>query len=157
MSSREDRPSGDSAAERSRRITALVHTALAASVGVYAVVLLFLRSEITASGSAPPAGQRLFLVLAVLGAAQFAGASLVGRALLRSSRSGAAERVRLYFMLRGAAAEAIALYGLVLGLLGGAAAHVTALFALAAAALLACAPRKASWEEALRRAQSSSP
>jgi hypothetical protein len=136
---------------------ALVHTALLASVGVYAVVLLFLRSEIAPAAAEPPAGTRLFLVLAALGAAQFAGASVVGRALLRSPRSGAADRVRLYFLLRGAAAEAIALYGFVLGLLGASASQVAALFVLSVAALLLCAPARVSWEEAFRRAQSSSP
>jgi len=158
MSSSEDGPSGTfGAAERSRRILALVHTALLASVGVYAVVLLFLRSEIALSTAVPPAGTRLFLVLAALGAAQFAGATFVGRALLRSPRSGAADRVRLYFLLRGAAAEGIALYGFVLGLLGASASQVAALFVLSVAALLLCAPARVSWEETLRRAQSSSP
>jgi F0F1-type ATP synthase membrane subunit c/vacuolar-type H+-ATPase subunit K len=138
--------------ERSRRIAALVHTALLASVGIYAVVLVFLRSEIAAAGVEPPEGYRLFLVLAGLGLAQFAAASLAGRAMLRSSRSGAVERVRLYFLLRAAAAEAIALYGFVLGLLGGPAPQVAGLFALAIAALLACAPGRGAWEAALVQA-----
>jgi len=158
MSSREDGPSGPpGASERNRRIMALVHTALLASVGVYAVVLLFLRSEIAPSAPEAPAGARRFLVLAALGAAQSAAASFVGRALLRSPRSGAADRVRLYFLLRGAAAESIALYGFVLGVLGASASQVGALFALSVVALVLCAPSRVSWEEAFRRAQSSSP
>ncbi len=126
-------------------------------MGIYAVVLVFLRSEIAASGAsgkAPPEGYRLFLVLAGLGLAQFAVASLVGRAMLRSRRAGALERVRLSFVLRAAAAEAIALYGLVLGLLGGAPAQVGGLFALAIAALVACAPGRTAWESALAEAGS---
>jgi hypothetical protein len=95
----------------------------------------------------------LFLVLAAVGAAQYVTASAVGRAFLRSPRSLAVDRVRLYFLLRGAAAEAIALYGLILGFLGGRPAHVAALFALGFVALLACNPGRASWEAALRQAE----
>jgi hypothetical protein len=84
--------------------------------------------------------------------AQYGVAAAVGRTFLRSARARPLERVRLSFLIRGAAAEAIALYGLVLGFLGGSPGHVGALFALAIVALLASAPGKASWEEALRQA-----
>lgn len=140
------------ASEHDRRVLGLVHTALLASVGVYGIVLLFFRLEVTPerhSGS----GLTLFLLFAALGAAQFAGISLVGRLLLRSSRAGARDRVRLYFLLRAAAAEAIALYGLVLGFLGLSPAQVAALFAMAVAALFACFPGRGPWEEATRIAE----
>jgi hypothetical protein len=141
-----------SAAERARRIQILVHTALFAGIGIYAVLLVFLRSEIAAASARPP-GTTLFLVLAGAGAAQYATAAAVGRAFLRPRRSGAVDRVRLSFLLRGAAAEAIALYGLVLGFLGGRPAHVAALFAMSFLALLACMPGRAAWEAALRQAE----
>src|SRR5262245_53903234 len=145
-------PRGISASERARRIQTIVHTALFAGVGIYAVLLLFLRSEIAVVTSARPPGLGLFVALAAIGVAQYAAAAAVGRTFLRSRRAPAADRVRLSFLLRGAAAEAIALYGLVLGFLGAPAAHVGALFALAVAALAACSPGKAAWEAALRQA-----
>jgi F0F1-type ATP synthase membrane subunit c/vacuolar-type H+-ATPase subunit K len=146
-------PLGIDEAERVRRVQTIVHTALFAGVGIYAVLLLFLRSEIAVVTSARPPGATLFLALAAIGLVQYAVASAVGRAFLRSRRSRPLDRVRLFFLLRGAAAEAIALYGLVLGFLGGSSAQVGALFALAAVALLACAPGRASWKEAIRQAE----
>ncbi len=145
------------ASEHDRRVAALVHTALLASVGVYGVVLAFFRSELAPQNARPAPSTSLFAVFSALGVAQFAGASLVGRKLLASARSGALERVRRYFLLRAAAAEAIALYGLILGFLGAPLAHVLALFGISIAALLACAPGKESWEEALRRAKPTLP
>ena len=153
MQPTEEAPSGTDEAERARRIQSIVHTALFAGVGIYAVLLLFLRSEIALVTSARPS-TTLFLALAAVGAAQYAGASAVGRSFLRARRSRPLDRVRLYFVLRGAAAEAIALYGLVLGFLGGSATHVAALFALAVVALLACVPGRDAWEAALRQAES---
>ena len=146
-------PSGIDAAERARRVQTIVHTALFAGVGIYAVLLLFLRSEIALATSTDPPGTTLFLALAAIGAAQYGAAAAIGRTFLRSRRGPAADRVRLSFLLRGAAAEAIALYGLVLGFLGGAAGHVAALFTLSVVALAACTPGKAAWETALRQAE----
>jgi hypothetical protein len=141
------------AAERARRVQTIVHTALFAGVGIYAVLLLFLRSEIAVVTSARPPGTALFLALAAIGAAQFGAAAVIGRTFLRSRRAPAVDRVRLYFLLRGAAAEAIALYGLVLGFLGAPPGHVGALFALSLVALAACMPGKPAWEAALRVAE----
>ncbi len=141
------------ATEHDRRVLGLVHTALLAAVGVYGVVLLFLRTETEAGIRYAGSGSTLFLLFAFLGAAQFAGTSVVGRLLLRSARSGARDRVRLYFLLRAAAAEAIALYGLVLGFLGAGVGPVVGLFAMAVAALLACFPGRGPWEHATRIAE----
>ena len=141
-----------SASEHARRVQTLVHTALLAGIGIYAILLVVLRTEIAATSPRPP-GTALFLVLAGVGAAQYATASAIGRAFLRSPRSRAVDRVRLFFLLRGAAAEAIALYGLVLGFLGGRPGHVAALFAMGFLALLACMPGRAAWETALRQAE----
>lgn len=141
------------ASEHDRRVLGLVHTALLASVGVYGVVLLFLRSEVAPETRYSGSGSTLFVLFAALGAAQFAGTSFVGKLLLRSSRAGARDRVRLYFLLRAAAAEAIALYGLVLGFIGVPPAPVIGLFAMAVAALFACFPGRGPWEEATRIAE----
>jgi|SoiMetStandDraft_2_1073263.scaffolds.fasta_scaffold540258_1 hypothetical protein len=139
--------------EHDRRVAALVHTALLASIGVYGVVLVFLRAELAPQNARSEPFTSLFAVFSAIGVAQFAGASLVGRKLLASARSGALERVRRYFLIRAAAAEVIALYGLILGFLGAPLSQVLALFGISIAALLACAPGKEAWEEALRRAK----
>lgn len=136
--------------ENERRVTALVHTALLAAVGVYAVVLVFFRTGIAPEPQHTRAGLPLFAMFASLGIAQFAGSTLLGRRLLRSARSSAADRVRLYFLLRAAAAEAIAIYGFVLGFLGARVGEIVALFITSVAALLACSPSRAAWEEAAR-------
>jgi hypothetical protein len=143
--------------EHDRRVAALVHTALLASVGVYGVLFAFLRAEIAPQNPRPAPATSLFAVFSALGVAQFAGASLAGRKLLASPRSGALQRVRRYFLFRAAAAEAIALYGLILGFLGAPLSQVLALFGISIAALLACAPGKEAWGEALRRAKPSLP
>jgi F0F1-type ATP synthase membrane subunit c/vacuolar-type H+-ATPase subunit K len=139
--------------EHDRRIAALVHTALLASVGVYGVLLAFLRAELAPRHPQPATTTSLFALLSAVGVAQFAVASLVGRRLLTSSRGGALDRVRRYFLLRAGAAEAIALYGLILGFLGAPLAQVLALFGIGIAALLACAPAREAWNEALGRAK----
>ncbi|MEX0881004.1 MAG: hypothetical protein WD451_14915 [Thermoanaerobaculia bacterium] len=143
--------------EHDRRVMGLVHTALLAAVGVYGIVLLFFRAELEPDSRHPDSGLTLFLLFAAVGAAQFAGASIVGKLLLRSPRAGARDRVRLYFLLRAAAAEAIALYGFVLGFLGVPGTQVLALFAMAVAALLACFPGRGPWEEAVRVAEGREP
>jgi hypothetical protein len=141
--------------EHDRRVAGLVHTALLASVGLYGVLLAFVRAEIAPQNPRLAPTTSLFAVFSALGVAQFAGASLAGRKLLASPRNGALQRVRRYFLLRAAAAEAIGLYGLILGFLGAPLSQVLALFGIAIAALLACAPAKEAWEEALRRAKPS--
>jgi F0F1-type ATP synthase membrane subunit c/vacuolar-type H+-ATPase subunit K len=143
--------------EHDRRVTALVHTGLLAAVGVYGVALAFFRTEVAPDPPPHPPGASLFALFAALGIAQFAGASIAGRMLLRSARSGIRDRVRLYFLLRAAAAEAIALYGLVLGFLRAPLPQVLALLALGVAALLFCAPGKAAWEEATSRSERPGP
>jgi len=141
--------------EHDRRVAALVHTALLASVGVYGVLLALLRAGIAPQNPRPAPTTSLFAVFSALGVAQFAGVSLAGRKLLASPRSGALRRVRTFFIMRAAAAEAIALYGLILGFLGAPLSQVLALFGISIAALLACAPGKEAWDEALRRTKPS--
>jgi hypothetical protein len=143
--------------ENARRVAVLIHTGLAASIGVYAVLLLFIRSGALSSGNRASPSPRLFIALAAIGLVQFAAVSWVGRSLLRSRRSGAAERVRLYFLLRASAAEAIAIFGLLAGFRGAPLTHSVALFAMSLAALLVSAPSRPAWEQALRTGESPGP
>ena len=101
----------------------------------------------------PASTATLFAVFSALEGAQVAGASIAGRKLLWSPRTGSLPRVPKFFLLRAAAAEAIALYGLILGFLGAPLSQVRALLGISIAALLACAPGKEAWDEALRRAK----
>ncbi|MEP6994204.1 MAG: hypothetical protein ABI968_06740 [Acidobacteriota bacterium] len=135
----------------------LVHTALVASIGAFAVVLLFFRSQTLELTPGPPPSPRLIPALAAIGLGQFAMASWIGRGLLKSRRSGAGERVRLYFLLRASAAEAIGLFGLAAGLLGSPAIQTLALFMLSVAAMLISAPTRRAWERAVRSAESPGP
>jgi F0F1-type ATP synthase membrane subunit c/vacuolar-type H+-ATPase subunit K len=139
--------------EHDRRVVALVHTAMLAAVGVYAVALVFFRLEIVPNARALRADARLFLVFVALGVVQFSGAWVLGLRLLRLKRPDARDRIRLYFLIRAGAAEAIALFGFVLGFLGGRPLEVVALFAASVAGLLACAPGRHAWEQARRAAE----
>ena len=143
--------------ENARRRAVLVHIALASSIGIYAVMLLLLGSGALRSGNPATPSPRLFAALAAVGLGQFAAVSWVGRALLRSRRAGGTERVRLYFLLRASAAEAIGLFGLLVGFRGAPLAHSVALFGISIAAMLISAPSKAAWEQALRMAESPGP
>jgi hypothetical protein len=139
--------------ENDRRLAILIHTALVASVGVYVVLLLFVQSGMLGPHRPIPP-PRLFPILAAIGLAQFGAASWVGRRLLRSRRSGAAHRVRLYFLLRAAAAETIGLFGLLAGFVGAPATQTIALFAISAAAMLFSAPFRPAWRDAIHLAES---
>jgi hypothetical protein len=143
--------------ENSRRRAVLVHIVLASSIGIYAVMLLFLGSGAFRSGSPTTPSLRTFVALSSIGLGQFAAVSWVGRALLRSRRSGGAERVRLYFLLRASAAAAIGLFGLLVGFRGAPLAHSVALFGMSLAAMLISAPSRAAWEQALRMTESPGP
>jgi hypothetical protein len=143
--------------ERDRRVVALVHTALLAAVGVYAVVLVFFRMEIAPGAARPGSGLPLFGIFAILGTTQLLAAWVLGRRLLRLRRPGAGDRVRLYFLIRAGAAEAIAVFGFMLGLLGGSPIRVALLFGAGVAGLLSSTPGKPAWQEARRIAESPVP
>ena len=143
------------APDRERRVALVVHTAFLVSVGLYGLLLGLLRSGIATPNARPVPPTWLFAVFSALGVAQFAGASLAGRRLLESPRGEPAQKVRTYFLIRAVAAEAISLYALLLGFLGAPLSQVLALFAISVAALLACAPGKEAWDEAVRKSVSS--
>ena len=142
--------------EQDRRITALIHTAMVASVVLYGAVVAWYRVGVVPADSPPPppSVNSIFAVLAALALAQLSGAALAGRAILRARRGAPSGRVRFHFLLRAAAAEFVAIYAFVLGFLGAPASRVLALFAVGAAALLAWAPTKPAWDKAMAVARS---
>jgi hypothetical protein len=145
--------------ENARRQSVLLHIVLAASLGAYGVILLILLGR-TPNGRFPessPSSPRVYPALVAVGAAQFGFATWAGRILLRSRRSAAAGRVRRYFLMRGASAEAIGIYGMLAGLLRAPLAYTVLLFALSGIALALCAPTREAWERAVRAAESSAP
>lgn len=141
-------------AENQRNIASLVHIVFLASVGVFAVVLWFARR----SGGAPadPTGraEALAFLFLLIGAAECLGADRLGRRRLRRGLGDPVGRVRAFFLVRFGAAEAAAVFGLMLGFLGGSALAVGMLFALSVVALAVAAPSRQAWSEAMALAQS---
>jgi hypothetical protein len=139
-------------AENDRRVVSVLHVGFLAAVPIYAFVLWVLRSSVPPATPSVPRGGSVFLPLAALGVAQYLVAGALGRRLLRRTRGFARDRVRSFFLIRMAAAEAIGAFGLILGLRGGSALEAAALFILAMLALAASAPFRTAWEAALRAA-----
>jgi hypothetical protein len=142
--------------EASRQQAILIHTVLFASLGAYAVLAFTLRrgGAESAGTHSPP---HLFPILALVGAAQFAVASWFARAALRARGRVDGSRLRRYFLIRGASAEAIGLYALLVSTTGGPLLEAVALFVMAAAAMLVCAPTRSAWDDAVSRAESPGP
>jgi F0F1-type ATP synthase membrane subunit c/vacuolar-type H+-ATPase subunit K len=117
-----------------------------ASIGLYAG-LLWLARPAALEGPGRP---QLSSILLAVGLAEYAGATFLGRRLLAAAagRRGAADRVRRYFLIRFAAAEAIAIFGLVAGFKGAPATDSAILFAVSALALIAAAPTRRAWTSA---------
>lgn len=138
--------------ENDRRIVTVLHIAMLSSVAVYALLLWFLRGEIRQSAPRGAAPRGLEWVFLAAGAAQYFLATAFGNKLLRARRGVPRQRVRSLFLIRFAAAEAIGIYGLILGFLGSPAGWVAALFAVSVVTLLLAAPTRAAYGEALTRA-----
>ena len=138
--------------EAGRRIVGVVHVAMLSAVPLYAVILWVLRGQagLSAAGSPRP---RFALVLLAVGAAEWGLVSILGRALLRSAGpgAGASDRVRRYFLIRFAATEAIAVFGLFVGFTGGTPRDVALLLAASVRALLASTPTRSSYEKAFEQ------
>jgi F0F1-type ATP synthase membrane subunit c/vacuolar-type H+-ATPase subunit K len=117
------------------------------AIPLYAGVLWLLAP---AAGTGTSPGKSLPWVLLAVGLGEYAAASVFGAGLLRAAggRSGASERVRRFFLVRFAAAEAIALFGLVVGLKGAPPSRAAVLFGVSALVLIAAAPTRGSWEKA---------
>lgn len=135
--------------ETGRRIVSVVHIAMLSAIPLYAVILWLLRSRVGLSG---PASARpgFALVLLAVGAAEWGLATLLGRAMLRSAGPGAGAvlRVRRYFLIRFAAGEAMAVFGLFAGFTGGTFRDVALLLSASALALLASTPTRAAYAAA---------
>jgi F0F1-type ATP synthase membrane subunit c/vacuolar-type H+-ATPase subunit K len=134
--------------ESGRRIATVAHVAMLASIGLYAGLLWLARPAVLEGPGRP----QLSSILLAVGLAEYAGATLLGRRLLSAAagRPGAADRVRRYFLIRFAAADAIAIFGLVAGFKGAPAADSAILFAISAIALIAAAPTRRAWASAWR-------
>jgi hypothetical protein len=138
-------------AERTRRILLIVHLAFLVSVPVYGVVVWFARGVPGARVASVPAPALRVAVplLALLSLIEFFVINWYAQKMLDApSRSDRPRRpplarVQSSFTLRFAAAEAIAIYGLVLGFLGCAAWQVALFFAGAMGGLASAAPAKA--------------
>ena len=144
MSSREA-----SEREAGRRTAGLVHIAMLASILLYVGLLLWFVRPPAAGAAARPG---LSSILLAIGLAEYIGVTVLGKRLLMAAagRAGALERVRRYFLIRFAAAEAIAVFGLLAGFRGEPAADSLILFAFSAMALLASAPTRTAWVKAAR-------
>ena len=138
--------------ENDRRIATVLHIAMLSSVAVYALVLWLPRGEVLPSAPRGAAARGVEWAFLAVGAAQYLIATALGKKLLQSRRGEPRRRVRSFFLIRFAAAEAIAIYGLILGFLGSPAGWVAGLFAVSAAALLLAAPTRDAYGDALARA-----
>lgn len=134
----------------------MIHTVLLASLGVYGVLAFSVGRSFAAAAPRTPPAPYLSTLLALIGAAQFAIASWVGRSVLRA-RGPIDSRLRRYFLLRGASAEAIGIYGLLASTLGAPRIQVVALLAMSAATLLASAPTRSAWDRAVEMTKSQDP
>ncbi len=134
--------------ETGRRIVSVVHIAMLSAIPLYAIILWLLRGHAGLSGTSTR--PRFALVLLAVGAAEWGLASLLGRAMLRTAGPGAGAflRVRRYFLIRFAAAEAMAVFGLFAGFTGGTFRDVALLFSASALALLASTPTRAAYASA---------
>lgn len=129
---------------------AVTHLAIVASIFAYGVLLAIVRapqrSEPLEPSRIPEWGLLLF------GFAQYAAVTSWTRRRLASGRGNPQERVRTHFILRFAAAEAIGVFGFVLGLRGGSLFWAIGLFAASVLALAAAAPTREAYENAMARA-----
>jgi hypothetical protein len=140
--------------ETGRRIVSIVHVAMLAAVPLYVVILWFVAGSPTPPPAAPGRA-RIVEVLLAIGAAEWGAASLLGRAFLRVRGPGpdASDRIRRYFLVRFAAAEAIGVFGLFAGFTGSPLREACLLFAASALALLLSSPTRTAWARALALTQ----
>ena len=134
--------------EKDRNVASLVHVVFLASVGVYAVLVWVARS----GGTAPrdPAGrtEALAFCFLAIGIGENAWVSWLGRRRLARASGTPEARVRSFFYLRFGAAQAPALFGLMLGFSGGSFLAAGLLFAMSLAYLVAAAPSRGAWGQA---------
>jgi ABC-type antimicrobial peptide transport system permease subunit len=97
------------------------------------------------SGSAP--APRVRWTLLALGAGEYLVATVLARRKRSAGASAALERVRRGFLIRFAAAEAIAVFGLMLHFLAAPAGWVLAFFGTSITAFLFAYPSRKAFEE----------
>ena len=138
--------------EPGRRVVSVVHLAMLAAVAIYAIVLFLARGN-AALAPGPPGRPNFVFLLFAVGAAQWGAATIIGRILLRRGGpgAGAAERVRRFFLVRFAAAEALGVFGLVAGLTGESRSGSFLLFCASAFALLASSPTRTAYRRAFEQ------
>lgn len=142
----------DATDEAGRRVVAVVHLAMLAAIPLYAGVLWLARGYAAPLRSGPERLRFVGILLAI-GAAEWVAASLIGRRMLRTGRMGGpSDRVRRYFLVRFAAAEAMAVFGLFAGFTGVRFAEAGLLFGASALALVLSTPTRSAWDRAAQTA-----
>lgn len=143
--------------EPGRRIVSVVHLAMLAAVAIYAILLFSVRGN-AALAAGPPGRANLVFLLFAIGAAQWGATTIIGKTLLRRGGpgAGAAERVRRFFLVRFAAAEAIGVFGLVAGFSGVPRRGAFLLLCTCALALLASSPTRTAYRRAFEQARAGS-
>ena len=137
------------AGEKERNVVSLVHMAFLASVGVYILVLWFARKSGGVPADPTRKAETLALLFLMIGGAECFGADWLGRRRLPRGPGDPVSRVRTFFLVRFAAAEAAAVFGLMLGFLGGGGFAVGLLFSLSVLALVLAAPSREAWSKAM--------
>ena len=127
----------------------IVHIAMLAAIPLYGGVVWLARGH-APFPPAPEARPHLVGILLSIGVSEWIAATVVGRMLLKAGRGrrGAAQRVRRFFLIRFAAAEAIAVFGLFAGFSGCPGRDCALLFAASALALAASTPTASAWRQA---------
>ncbi len=123
----------------------MVYVALLASVGACAAVLPFLPAPPDRIAPRPAVEWGLLAI----GVGEYAAATLLGRRLLAARRGNAVIRARSYFLIRFAAAEATAIFGLAVFSLGAPPSHAAAFFSASALMLAAAFPSRRVFSEAV--------
>ncbi len=141
--------------EKDRNVASLVHVVFLASIGVYAILVWVARHGGTAPPDVTGRSEALTVCFLAIGAGEYSWANWLGRRRLSRGSGAPLARVRSFFYLRFGAAAAPALFGLMLGFLGGGAVSVGLLFALSCGCLVAAAPSRRAWREALAEAEGS--
>jgi hypothetical protein len=124
-------------------VVTIVYVALVASIGVYALLVLFL----PAGGHGPPPSPAIRWALLALGTGEYLAATALARWRLSSHGGASLEHVRSFFLIRFAAAEAIAVFGLAVHFLGGAMTSVLPFFAASIAAFAFAYPTREAFEQ----------
>jgi hypothetical protein len=130
--------------EQVRRIVTVVYVATIAAVGVCFLLVAWL--PVPASPSTPSV--RVRWTLLALGAGEYLFATILAQRKVSSSARGALERVRSGYLIRFAAAGAIATFGITLHFLGTPASSVLFFLGLSIAALVLAYPSRKAFEQA---------